>query len=173
MHYIASCIVKWFWLHACGNLEMTSLKQCCFIIHIHHEWENYSASWNWLFSSKNVLVNESNVVESSLFTVRLCHKKKVSDFIIGRMIPWLAPGLLKGVYKALLYTSTNALTKTHKHTQQNSTSLMHLTEQGRPRFRASSALLPMCYCFLPLSLSFYTNVQLSLSSLPADRWSSG
>lgn len=61
-----------------------------------------------------------------------------------KMIPWLAPGLLKGVYMALLYTSTNALTKTHKHTQQNSTSLMHLTEQGRSRLGASSALLPMC-----------------------------
>lgn len=69
------------------------------------------------------------------------------------MIAWLALGLLKGVYTAHLCTSTNTLTKTHAHTEQNATSLMHFAKQGRPRLGASSVLLPMCCCFHPRSLS--------------------
>lgn len=86
-----------------------------------------------------------------------------------KMIRWLD----LNIYRTCTCTPTQTFSKTSPGTQ-HATSLLHFNEEGRPRLRASAVLLPMS-CLFPSSTALHLEmkVQLCVSSLPADRWSSG
>lgn len=80
------------------------------------------------------------------FSLFVPHVERFSAFIIGREC-------FLGMLEAFWRESTRH-TYAHQHTQLNATSLLHFSEQGRPRLCAITVLLSMSGRSQPPSLSF-------------------
>ena len=144
-----------------GEPVGTLLKQSRFIIHIHHDRDDYSASWNWLINPSVYACKREQLSHCVCVCVCvcLCVCATWRTFLWlhygEKMTPWPALGLLKRESTRHTYAHQQTHSwKTHTYTtKRNIFNAFYRARQARARSQRCPFFFPMCRCFHPRSPS--------------------
>ena len=157
----------------------------CTVKRLGHYWNNPALSFIFIMTEKITQLAEAgllslacmHVSESGSLTVcaRVCvcvcatWRTFLWLHYREKMTPWPALGLFKRESTRHTYAHQQTYSWKHTRTQQNATSLMHFSEQGKPGLGASAVLFSPCAAVSTLAHSLPLNKCTTQPVLPSCR----